>query len=354
MSPREIFQWITIIAGWIVIPVITVHYFASGVRTRKQQLRELFSRPPVIERYLARKRPPPKKPGESQPDRLKRLQEEFNAVFNEQFRNEYGFVSYLVPSALATVLSGLVITALVSQGFGGPIDNVDLPQTVIFALLGALFWTVWTLTRGYEATELNPGTFYWIASRYVLCIPLGLLAKQLFADTIANLGAFVISTLPVDEILKLLRNTVAKQVPGLAAEEGKPPLSKLQGLDTNAMARLQERGIGTTQQLAYTDPLQLLFHTNIDTLTLADLMDQAFLYNYVGDKVEKLRGRGIRGAVEMANLKGKLNDTQLVGAIASLLEISPEELKYFVEMLYDDSQMRLIWDLAFSAQTKEE
>ncbi len=344
MSVPEIFGWIAIIAGWSVIPVIAIHYFAFGVRTRKQQLRELFSRPDVIKRYLARRRSLPN--AESEADRL-RLQQEFDAVFDEQFENEYGFVTYLVPSTLATLLSGLVITLLVSQGLGGPIGTVNLPQTVIYALLGALFWTVWTLTRAYETTDLTPGTFYWIACRYVLCVPIGLLGKQVFADNIANLGVFVISTLPVDEILELLR----KKVPGLAAEEGGPPLDKLQGLDANAMARLQDRDIGTTQQLAYTDPLQLLFHTNIDTSTLADLMDQAFLYNYIGDKVEKLRGRGIRGAIEMASLKDT-NDTKLLETIASLLEISTGELKYFVSMLYDDSQMRLIWHLAFSSDTE--
>ena len=129
MIPKETFEWIVIIAGWLIIPIISSQYFVSRRRTREQQLRELFGRPRVVERYLACKRPPPPKiPDEREASRVARLHEELKKYFDEQFKSEYGLQCYVIPSVLATLLTGLVITLLVSQGFGGLIENLNLPQ----------------------------------------------------------------------------------------------------------------------------------------------------------------------------------------------------------------------------------
>lgn len=344
MSPAGIFQWTIIIAGWATIPVITVHYVIWRVRIRQTQLRELFTKPLIMKWYLATKAVDvEQRSDESEEEHRTRLQNNFSKVFEEQFKGEYGPLNYLIPGMLATFVSGLVITVLIRQGFGVPIANTALPKPLVFALLGALFWTVWWLTRGYLGIDITPGTLYWSASRYVLCIPVGLLAKEMFTDTLAALGAFVLSILPIEETIRVFRGFVAGKIPALSPQEGHPPLQKLQGLDQATMARLEERGIRTTQQLAYIDPLEFLFRTNFDATTLNDLMDQAFLYNYIGDKVDQLRSRGIRGGTEMVALRDNRNDTELIDSIAGVLGITSNELLHLVEMMKEDSQLELIW-----------
>ena len=329
-----------------MILVVTIHYLALRVRVRERQLTELFTKPNIMGVYLSTKGVEvDKRKEESDQDHQERLTFIFRDVFDQQFKDEYGLSNYLIPGVLAALLSLLVVTVLVREGFGLPIEGITLPDPLVFALIGAFGWSVWALIRAYVATDLTPDDLYWVASRYVFAVPIGLLATSIFQDNLATLGAFVISGLPAEEIKDKLQDLVAKKAPGFSRHEGQPPLHKLQGLDQATMTRLQERGIQTTQQLAYMDPLGFLFRTNFDATTLADLMDQAFLYNYIGDKLEELRPRGIRGGTEMSMLRDKAVDLKFMDGIASLLGITRIELQHFLDRIWQDTQLRLIFQL---------
>ena len=104
--------------------------------------------------------------------------------------------------------------------------------------------------------------------------------------------------------------------------------------------KLQLLGINTTQELAYFDPLTLLFRTNFSPKVVIDWIDQALLYNYVTDEVVKLRKRGIRGAIEFFIAAG---EGDLAEQIADVLEITKAELDEFVEMMGADYQVQLIY-----------
>lgn len=113
-------------------------------------------------------------------------------------------------------------------------------------------------------------------------------------------------------------------------------------MDQETIERLNELGIHTLQEPANVDPVSLLFRTNFPPKVALDWIDQAILYNYVGEVAGALRGRSVRGAIELAAVRGEEND-DLWRDVAGVLKITQNEAKYLVEMLRWDHQVRLVW-----------
>jgi hypothetical protein len=81
-----------------------------------------------------------------------------------------------------------------------------------------------------------------------------------------------------------------------------PDLELVQGLTRRIRDRLYDEDIDSVQSLAFTDPVRLLFRTNIEWNVILDLVDQAMLINVVGSKIDVLRPMSVRGAIEIASL----------------------------------------------------
>jgi hypothetical protein len=340
------FGWTVTVAGWLIIPIISLSYFRFRLAARREQLVNLFTIPGILQRYLfSRGRDVQALPGETEEAHLTRLRGTFDQVFEKEFGREYSQTHYFTSFLLGSVFSALVVFSLVRENLGPPV----IPDPIKFALLGGLFWSIWSLVRGYSVTDLVPSTFYWVIFRYVLAVSLGLLANVLFAEPYANFGAFVFSTLPVGETIRFLRTRLSQFVPAATLQEGQPPLEKLQGMERTIMDKLEELGISTTQELAYLDPLALLFRTNIPPKVLIDWINQALLYNYVGDVLERLRVRGIRGAIDLAALfdgaEEAGNRANLLGHIAQALGIDVIELGNLIKNLYRDNQVQLVREI---------
>jgi hypothetical protein len=210
----------------------------------------------------------------------------------------------------------------------------NTPTAVLFALLGATVWSFYIVIRDYTRSDLSPAAFYWISFRFVLAIALAILATRIFPVALVEIGAFVLSTLPFDEGIRLIRS----RVPGLAIEESTPRLTILQGLSPENAERLRELGVQTMEQLAYADPLRLLLGSNFPPKVLIDWMDQALLYLYLGEKVGELRPCGIRGAIELAALEEETQDSALVGRLAKRVDREPEEFSHLIKTLAEDTQ----------------
>jgi hypothetical protein len=102
--------------------------------------------------------------------------------------------------------------------------------------------------------------------------------------------------------------------------------------------------------------------------TVVDLIDKAYLYTYIGDKVVDLRKHGVNGVIEMMALgqmadadnaskpakEGGLRDNlifksinqdQLIRDIARDIGQSEDELRYFICRLYNDPLVTFISDI---------
>lgn len=343
------FAWLAAVAGWVVVPVVSAYYLRFRVEGRREQLVNLFTLPGILAQYLrARGQEIEPQPGEPPEAYQGRLRDIFAGIFEREFGREYGQAYYAASVLVGSLASALVVYVLVREGLGPPLVP-GIPDAVKFALLGSFFWTVWSLARGYGATDLVPTTFIWMVVRYVLAVAIGLLAGLVFAEAYAGLGAFVLSSVPVQETMRFLRARLARVAPGVTFHEGHPALEKLQGMERPTIDKLETLGISTTQELAYADPLDLLFKINVPPKVLMDWMDQALLYNYLGESTTQLRVRGIRGAIELAALRDGLEapqDTpQLVASMAQALGVSHVELRNLVENIYFDNQVQLVWKI---------
>jgi len=339
------FGWVLIVTGGLLLPIISVAYLRLRVGVRRTQLVNLFTLEGILQRYLAvRGRPPQQQRDESADQYRARLKTEFDRVFRLEFGQEYSLRHYVVPIIMASLVTAGAMAFLVAKAFGIPL-RTDTPAPVFYAVLGAVFWSIWVVTRGYTETDLTPATFYWVVFRYILAVAYGSLAGEIFTPSLASLGAFVAATLPFGESVRLLRSRVGSQ---WTPAEGHPKLDKIQGLDSSTIERLEELGVHTTQELAFSDPLNLLLRSNFSPKVLIDWMDQAFLYNYVGEKITDLALRGIRGATEMADVANVEPVEKAAGlrqSIGAVLAVSDNDVGNLIRTLYNDNQLRLIWEV---------
>jgi len=209
-------------------------------------------------------------------------------------------------------------------------------------------WVFYVLFRDYAVTDIHPGTFHWISFRYVLAVTVGIVSTGAFAEGLRDIGSFVLATLPFADVIRFIRS----KAPGLGADEPGPKLSVIQGMDAESAERLAEVGIRSVQQLAFVDPLRLMLGSNLSPKVLIDWMDQAFLYMYVDKAIEKLRPRGVRGAMEMAALYQEKfykdppsASDPLIASFARCLELSESELLRLIKSLYFDNQVLTLWRL---------
>jgi len=344
MIQLPLFAWVLTIVGGLLLPIVSAAYVCLRLPGWQRQLYNLFTVEGILSRYLAmRGRLPKMERGESRQAFVQRLKEEFDQVFWGELAQEYSTSRYVIAGVLASVVTTMAITFLVAEGFGVPFrENTPLP--LVYAVLGAVFWALWSVTRGYTRTDLTPSTFYWVVFRYVLAVAYGLLGGEIFTESWAKFVAFVAATLPVGEAIRLMRVRLGGVVKGWSPVEGHPKLREIQGLDPSTIEKLEELGVHTTQELAFSDPLVLLLRSNFSPKILIDWMDQAFIYNYIGEKISELRPRGIRGAIEMASLYEQDEDGVL-GSIAGVLGLKDEDVKNLIRSLYLDNHLRLIWEI---------
>jgi hypothetical protein len=138
-------------------------------------------------------------------------------------------------------------------------------------------------------------------------------------------------------------------------------LHKLQGMTRVVIDRLEDENIDSTQKLALADPIRLLLRTNLEWKDIIDYIDQAFLFNYIGDKINDLRPLGIRCTLELIDLweslGGEDGTLQIVNdpqspATRTMLHVVSEKLnqelittRYLIITISSDIHILFIRDL---------
>ncbi len=328
----------------LIVPVTSISYIFFRLAAREAQLKNLFTLHGILIAYLNSKgENVSSKSGESDEEYHERLEGVFNSIFEREMRGEYGRIQYFFGVLVASGVTGLVLHYLGTSSLGTFLAGTTtaLPTPVQVGLLGAFAWNLWLLLNSYDKLDLPPSTFYWMPFRYVVGVVSGLFANHVLKSAeFANIFALVASAIPYPTLLEFLRDKIAvfKE-----AHAGEPQIWKIQGMPQDTIDRLATLGIRTTQEMAYSDPLMLLFRTNFQPKIVIDWIDQCLAYDYfgeqLGDDIKLLRVRGIRGSIELSGLKD--NDPALP-EIAKILKVTPDELKYFRDKLLNDYQLKLI------------
>lgn len=285
-----------------------------------------------------------------------------NAV-DELFGLTYHWTTYALAVALniSVIAAAACICAVrggISMGLPPRLATLlaAVPLTLLFGLGGAYVLGLYDMLRRYRVGDLYPSYLHFNWLHMIVAAFLGPLLSQAFEPSVAKVVAFGIGIFPLKDSFDTARKYASKKLalsPRAPAEEG-TALSKIQGMTQETIERLEEEGITSTVHLAYSDPIKLLLRTNIPWVILLDVMDQALLFNYLGEQMAALRPIGIRGSIEMAAIGQRLykgTDEEkkcanlAMGLVASRLNFTADAALTLIRTFYEDGQVDLLWEL---------
>ena len=247
----------------LIVPVTSFSYIFFRLEARESQLKNLFKLHGILIAYLNSKGVNvSSKPDETDEEHHRRLELEFDSIFQTEMRGEYGRVQYFFGFFVASSVTWLVLHYLGTSSLAAFLAGATtaLPTPVQAGLLGAFAWNLWLLLNSYDKLDLPPSTFYWMPFRYVVGVLAGLFANQVLkSGEFANIFALVAAAIPYPTLVDKFKDKIGvfKE-----AHAGEPPIWKIQGMPQDTIDRLATLGIRTTQEMAYSDPLMLLFRTN--------------------------------------------------------------------------------------------
>jgi len=213
------------------------------------------------------------------------------------------------------------------------------PSTIVFGFLGAYFFALMTIQRGYARGDLRPKTYTQITVRIFVAIIFAWVLQLSPGDDEAGyllLLAFAAGIVPETAIVWLregLRGKPGKEFSRWMAE--RDPLTNLEGIDLYDRARLLDEGITNVEGLAHHDLIELLLQTRIPAPRLVDWTDQAILYLHVGtssvetdekppmsrqDAIRQLNAHGIRTATDLEQAHWEAKER---GDLDTFLQIVP-------------------------------
>lgn len=202
---------------------------------------------------------------------------------------------------------------------------VPQPNATVTAFLGAYFFAMYVVLRGYFRGDLRPKAYNQITTRLVTVVILGYLLTALYTGasekaglmTVAffagmvprtvlrRIGLGVTSFLPVDtdaqERASSWRRALDKAV-------GSPrALTHVDGIDVYDAALLESEGITDVTSLAKTDLVTMMVNTRLPVERLVDWADQAVLIllldegddDELAPRVVELRRAGVRTATDL-------------------------------------------------------
>jgi hypothetical protein len=212
------------------------------------------------------------------------------------------------------------------------------PQAVA-AIIGAYTWVAFGLVSNAARYNLPPPFVLVATLRMVVAVPLGYAVGALAAPGLGIFLAFAVGVFPLETVQTILQRIASKN---LKLDIGPDPtgktddqVTKLDGIDPPTADRLQDADITTVPQLAYCDPVQLSMRTNFRFDAVVDMVDQALAWIYLGDKLAKVRPFGLRGAMEIHELRRALFGAEIAprDAAQRTLDASAAEMGLNVEGL---------------------
>jgi hypothetical protein len=213
------------------------------------------------------------------------------------------------------------------------------PSAPTFAFLGAYFFTLNSVLRGFVRGDLRPKTYAQVSVRIVSSVVLAFTIERLvrgFGGESSSAGllafAFAAGIVPETVLIRLqeiMRGFVRtqqgrRQIDHASRTYETEPLTRLQGIDIYDRARLLDEGVTNVEGLAHHDLVELLLKTRIPATRLLDWVDQAILFIHcsrscdegAGDvstapsPLTQLRGHGVRTATGLRRAYEEADDRE--------------------------------------------
>jgi hypothetical protein len=190
---------------------------------------------------------------------------------------------------------------------------------ITYGFLGAYFFALNAILRGYVRKDLRPKSYSSITVRILTVAILAWVLEALFPDDAAYLLAFVfVAGIVPDTALVYLQEAIRRRSfmpnawrPNDLVEQH--PLTNLEGIDLYDRARLADEGVTNVEGLAYHNLIELMLYTRIPGSRLVDWIDQAILYLHVGDLGDDKQsaGEARRQALDILGAHGIRTATDL-------------------------------------------
>ena len=250
-----------------------------------------------------------------------------NTRFEQIYEQRYGLYRYTVPmilfglccfaatylfcqsaAAAIAVATGETLTPLRDVYHSAPIYII--PDVAAAGVAGAYLWIVAdiissTKRLNFAPADLLTATLRLAMSASIAMALVGTVKPDSGAKWFALSLAFAVGAFPLSAIRAMFRRFAANTLKLGGDDESKDQILNLDGVDVFAADRLHDADITTILQLAYCDPVQLSIRTGLNFNVVTDLCSQALAWLYLGDRLNDLRGAGLRGAMEIRDF---LND----------------------------------------------
>ena len=301
--------------------------------------------------------------------------EKSDAIVAALFELYYQWESYAFGIALNVLIAIIVTASILSRqqlplglAPGLSLLAAKILPTVSFGFAGAYLWTLYDLIGRYRAIDLTPSAFQFSWLRLVVvCIVAPLIAAGA-ADGLRNAVAFGVGALPLPVIAQYFNDLLKRT--NIVTSTNRPPaqaptLQYLQGMTDDIIERMAEEKVNSAQALAYSDPIRLFFKTDNEWNVILDMIDQAFLFLYIGERLASIAPMGIRGCVDLSYLFQRRLDAknkdraeeakQAFEKLPDRLGMSHNEVVSLCRSLLDDGRVALLRRLVYqSSPTVEE
>lgn len=229
------------------------------------------------------------------------------------------------PILLATGVMTLGWTlALLDTNAGGHDPGASLtalltprPTASTYAFLGAYFFTLNHVMRGYVRGDLRPKTYAQVAARTVCVVILAFVLERLVlaaggaeASPALLALAFLAGVVPetvlirLEDLVRGITHTGRSRrlIGRLAPIYETNPLTQLEGIDIYDRARLMDEGVTNVEGLAHHDLVELMLKTRIPASRLVDWVDQAILYIHCPSDDEERAETGRKAGPQVRRL----------------------------------------------------
>lgn len=243
------------------------------------------------------------------------------------------------------------------------------PLTFSMGFAGAYIWNLYDLTTRYRKVDLTPSAFHFSWIRMLAACIIGPLSSYIITPALATVVAFGFGLIPLQTVFEYFKQVASRKtnLTTQVAPAEQPTLHKLQGMTTSVIERLDEEGIDSAAALAYSDPLKIFIKTDFEWALITNFIDQALLFNYIGNKIELFRPLGILGAIDAATVYSRVEDgtphdstserldaENMIRCLAKILGTEESGAKNLLRTLKEDFQVGFIWSIFGSWSEGEE
>jgi hypothetical protein len=216
------------------------------------------------------------------------------------------------------------------------------PSTLMFGFLGAYFFGLQLVLRGYVRGDLRPKAYNGITVRVIITLILAWLLQAVAGEHAVTWALAFLTGIVPETAVQWIRDVLPDRPQSLKGQgashnetdealdlvRGTAPLTDLEGVDLYDRARLADEGITNVQALAHHSLVDLMLNTRIPAARLVDWLDQAILYlHFAGSTPEgkarltRLRLQGIRTATELISARDALPAASRAAAGRKMLAI---------------------------------